>query len=178
MPGPKNQKKRNAPSQKKNKRKTAQFEALVQPTVSQTPPPNTRHPEEDLDTSLRALSLETAYVGVVGPNDMHGAHSSVTTSHLLNPVISPPPEPPTPAISVPYITGAKLPPPSIEDPGSGPRVRDAQAFLCSPFAMRAADATEAPLCAELAQDEVLLMIKELLPEELAIVCPMSDICDF
>ncbi|PPQ91594.1 hypothetical protein CVT25_013692 [Psilocybe cyanescens] len=57
--------------------------------------------------------------------------------------------------------------PFIHDPGNGPRVRDARAFMASFFAQP--PALTDPLCAEFAQDEVLQMLCTILPEETALI---------
>ncbi|KAG6916827.1 hypothetical protein DXG01_005212 [Tephrocybe rancida] len=57
--------------------------------------------------------------------------------------------------------------PFIHDPGNGPRVRDARAFISSPFAQP--PALDDPLCAEFAQEEVLEMLMSILPEEVAYI---------
>ncbi len=57
--------------------------------------------------------------------------------------------------------------PFIEDPGNGPRVRDVHAFLASSFASPAS--VDDPLCAEFAQEEVLQMLRSVLPDETATV---------
>jgi hypothetical protein len=67
----------------------------------------------------------------------------------------------SPAVSNPY----------VEQTSRGIRVRNARTFVASPLASPPADAAEAPLCAELAQEEVLDMLRELLPDELAVVRP-------
>ncbi|KAH7909983.1 hypothetical protein BJ138DRAFT_1009759 [Hygrophoropsis aurantiaca] len=57
--------------------------------------------------------------------------------------------------------------PNIYDPGNGPRVRSARAFLTSFFAQP--PSLDDPLCAEFAQEEVLQMLCTVLPEETAII---------
>ncbi|KAF9228079.1 hypothetical protein BS17DRAFT_745291 [Gyrodon lividus] len=57
--------------------------------------------------------------------------------------------------------------PNIYDPGNGPRVRNARAFLTSFFAQR--PAMDDPMCAEFAQEEILQMLCTVLPEETAII---------
>jgi hypothetical protein len=82
-----------------------------------------------------------------------------------------------------------LPAPYIYDPGNGPRVRDAHAFIsskyfaqepamhvrhCNPSAMTPANPKlllQIPLCAEFAQLEILEMLRTILPEETALACP-------
>ena len=61
--------------------------------------------------------------------------------------------------------------PYIHDPGNGPRVRDARAFLDSYFAQP--PALDDPLCAEFAQEEVLQMLCTILAEETALVSPSN-----
>ncbi|TRM60056.1 hypothetical protein BD626DRAFT_461778 [Schizophyllum amplum] len=58
--------------------------------------------------------------------------------------------------------------PFIYDPGNGPRVRDARAFVDSRYFSHG-PAHEDPLCAEFAQVEVLEMLKTVLPEEVALI---------
>ncbi|KAJ3818803.1 hypothetical protein F5880DRAFT_1490764 [Lentinula raphanica] len=58
--------------------------------------------------------------------------------------------------------------PYIHDPGNGPRVRDTRAFLASRYFSQP-PALDNPLCAEFAQEEVLQMLKTVLPEELALI---------
>jgi hypothetical protein len=174
MPGPRNQKKQRGTEAKKSRKKgtskslvaasLAYAEVVDIPAVVavDTPEPVRAH-----DVSYVALSLNTAYVSIVGPNDASNAAeptSKCIASHP--PRLSPaPPVPPSPLAhdAVPF------PAPCIEDPGSGPRVRDAVAFLASPWAIRPATLDEAPLCAELAEEDVLAMVREILPEELAVV---------
>ncbi|KAF9477981.1 hypothetical protein BDN70DRAFT_880504 [Pholiota conissans] len=57
--------------------------------------------------------------------------------------------------------------PFIHDPGNGPRVRDAKAFMASFFALP--PSMDDPMCAEFAQEEVLQMLCTVLPEELALI---------
>ncbi|KAF7373342.1 hypothetical protein MSAN_00543800 [Mycena sanguinolenta] len=57
--------------------------------------------------------------------------------------------------------------PFIYDPGNGHRVRDTRAFLSSSFA--APPALDDPLCAEFSQDEILQMLRTVLPEETALI---------
>ncbi|KAJ4478132.1 hypothetical protein J3R30DRAFT_3479680 [Lentinula aciculospora] len=58
--------------------------------------------------------------------------------------------------------------PYIHDPGTGPRVRNTRAFLASRYFSQP-PALDDPLCAEFAQEEVLQMLKTVLPEELALI---------
>ena len=62
--------------------------------------------------------------------------------------------------------------PNIYDPGNGPRVRDARAFLSSFFAQP--PALDDELCAEFAQEEVLQMLCTVLPAESATVSTSID----
>ena len=79
-----------------------------------------------------------------------------------------------------------LPAPYIYDPGNGPRVRDAHAFISSkyfaqepamhvrhlqPVGQTPANPFQIPLCAEFAQPEILEMLRTILPEETALACP-------
>jgi hypothetical protein len=185
MPGPRNQKKQRGSDAKKSKKKTSSKTPLADVAYAQVIEVSpTRHAlgevtetTSELDVSFRALSLETAYVGAVSPKNAsqsrENASRPAVPSALDTPASpaepSPLHTPPLPSLTL-YSHTDGLPPPCIEDPGSGPRVRDTLTFLASPFAVRPAEAADAPLCAELAQDEVLSMIQELLPAELALVC--------
>ncbi len=64
-------------------------------------------------------------------------------------------------------------PPFIHDPGNGPRVRDAKMFMNSSFAQP--PALDDPLCREFAQEEVLEMLKTVLPEETALVGSINKV---
>ena len=64
-------------------------------------------------------------------------------------------------------------PPFIHDPGNGPRVRDAKMFMKSFFAQP--PALDDPLCREFAQEEVLEMLKTVVPEETALVGSINKI---
>lgn len=57
--------------------------------------------------------------------------------------------------------------PPIYDPGTGPRVKSMGEFLRSSFASEPTWDDE--LCAEFAQEEMLEMLREVLPEEMALV---------
>ena len=57
--------------------------------------------------------------------------------------------------------------PPIYDPGTGPRVKSMGEFLRSSFASEPAWDDE--LCAEFAQEEMLEMLRAVLPEEMALV---------
>jgi len=57
--------------------------------------------------------------------------------------------------------------PPVYDPGTGPRVRSMGKFLRSRFASE--PTWEDELCAEFAQEEMLEMLREVLPEEMALV---------
>lgn len=57
--------------------------------------------------------------------------------------------------------------PPIYDPGTGPRVKSMGEFLRSSFASE--PTLEDELCAEFAQEEMLEMLSEVLPEEIALV---------
>jgi hypothetical protein len=177
MPGPRNQKKHRAEAKKAKKKEKGAAKALVPATLAyaeviDVPPvaPETSGSTSVLDASYVALSLETAYVGTVCPNGLSNA-----TENLMrckpSPSVSTSPSAPVP--SPPALNEEAFPTPCIEDPGSGPRVRDAVAFLASPWAIRPATRDEAPLCAELAEEEVLSMIREILPEQLAVVRALS-----
>ncbi|KAL0577609.1 hypothetical protein V5O48_004370 [Marasmius crinis-equi] len=71
--------------------------------------------------------------------------------------------------------------PCIHDSGNGPRVRNTREFLQSPFFAQP-PALDDPLRAEFAQEEVLQMLKTVLPEEMALILwynksrAMSRIC--
>ena len=57
--------------------------------------------------------------------------------------------------------------PPIHDPGTGPRVKSMGEFLRSSFASEPTWDDE--LCAEFAQEEMLEMLRTVLPEEMALV---------
>ena len=57
--------------------------------------------------------------------------------------------------------------PPIYDPGTGPRVRSMGEFLQSSFASE--PTWEDELCAEFAQEEMLEMLRAVLPDEMALV---------
>ena len=58
--------------------------------------------------------------------------------------------------------------PPVYDAGTGPRVKSMGEFLRSSFASEPTWDDE--LCAEFAQEEMLEMLREVLPEEMALVC--------
>lgn len=64
--------------------------------------------------------------------------------------------------------------PPVYDPGTGPRVRSMGEFLGSSFASEPTWDDE--LCAEFAQEEMVEMLREVLPEEMALVstCDVRD----
>ena len=62
---------------------------------------------------------------------------------------------------------ALLAAPNVYDPGTGPRVRNAKAFLASYFAQP--PSLNDALCAEFAQEEILEMLCTVLCEDLAMV---------
>jgi hypothetical protein len=183
MPGPRNNK-RVQPKKPKTKAKAAskatQFElaaltpATIPITLGTLGQDDVYRPSTELCMdSVKAVTLEVATIQFV--SSVKETKLAVEQAPTAEPVPAPAPAPapvsPS-ALELPHSTLAEaypdgLPPPCIEDPGTGPRVRDAKAFLASPFAVRTAHAEDAPLCAEMAQEEVLAMIMELLPEELA-----------
>ncbi|KAG8908915.1 hypothetical protein FRB99_000018 [Tulasnella sp. 403] len=59
------------------------------------------------------------------------------------------------------------PPPFITNPGNGPRVLDVVQFLASPFADQ--PSTTDPRCLDLGSPEVLPILAELLPPEVALI---------
>ncbi|CAL1697899.1 unnamed protein product [Somion occarium] len=67
-----------------------------------------------------------------------------------------------------YSYGYSLPKePFIQDPGNGPRVKDINAFLASSFATP--PSLDDPLCAEFAQEDLIDMLCNVLPEETALI---------
>jgi hypothetical protein len=182
MPGPRNNK-RSQPKKPKTKTKAAskathfELAALTPATIPitlGTLGQDVYRPSTELCMdSVKAVTLEVATIQVV--SSVKEAKLAVEQAPTAEPVPAPAPAPalvPPSALELPNSTLGEaysdgLPPPCIEDPGTGPRVRDAKAFLASPFAVRTAHAEDAPLCAEMAQEEILAMIMELLPEELA-----------
>ncbi|EAU87554.1 hypothetical protein CC1G_12353 [Coprinopsis cinerea okayama7 len=73
---------------------------------------------------------------------------------------------PIPEIDSDRVEEIMFTPPFIHDPGNGPRVRDAKAFLASRFFAQP-PAWDNPMCAEFAQEEVLQMLMTVLPDETA-----------
>lgn len=71
------------------------------------------------------------------------------------------------------LEGALLREPPVYDPGTGPRVKSMGEFLRSSFASEPTWDDE--LCAEFAQEEMLEMLREILPEEMALVSVHGNI---
>ncbi|KAA1466804.1 hypothetical protein DENSPDRAFT_831689 [Dentipellis sp. KUC8613] len=100
------------------------------------------------------------------PLTAHDGFLDMTPSPAREPELPPSPSQEPLAVETYDATFALLQKPMIHDPGNGPRVQDARAFMCSSFAQPAC--TSDPLCAEFAQPEVLQMLHTVLPEETAL----------
>jgi len=66
--------------------------------------------------------------------------------------------------------------PPIYDPGTGPRVRSMDEFLRSSFASEPTWDDE--LCAEFAQEEMLEMLRTVLPQEMALVSAAANTAEW
>ena len=173
MPGPRNAKKQKKLQAKKEKKKVSPkspsnpSQPPVPPPPGLTPPPLipelhdlTRESEETIVTKLYnsdsipilpypALSHPSTPKYLDGSDDSHDYND---TSELQASILS----------------SQTLPKePYIHDPGNGPRVKDMDAFLASPFAAR--PSLDDPLCAEFAQEDLIDMLCQVLPEETALV---------
>ncbi|KAI5823217.1 hypothetical protein K523DRAFT_287079, partial [Schizophyllum commune Tattone D] len=179
MPGPNNSKKK-----KQQKKKAAKAKRVAQaahnhsapPTGEQTPectkplsPTRTQGPSSTPRAQSRppsSLQRDTSHSypppPQQPPSSSHPPHHAPRQSSPFDPDHSIFPSqqhaPPSPLPAEPF----------IYDPGNGPRVRDARAFVDSRFFAHA-PAYEDPLCAEFAQAEVLEMLMAVLPDELALI---------
>ncbi|KAI4520216.1 hypothetical protein K525DRAFT_204212 [Schizophyllum commune Loenen D] len=176
MPGPNNSKKKKQQKKKAAKAKRAAQAAhddSAPPTGEQTPECTKQQTSEDArqsipksctrprsDSSPQLRSAQTNRPPSHEPIHEHPspAHYPQQLSRIPQPTSYPPQHEPTPLPAQPF----------IYDPGNGPRVRDARAFVDSPFFAHA-PAFEDPLCAEFAQGEVLEMLRMVLPEEMALI---------
>ncbi|KAI0063345.1 hypothetical protein BV25DRAFT_419235 [Artomyces pyxidatus] len=157
MPGPTNHKKKKKQPRKKGNR---------------AKPPSSTNNNLSVNDSDFQVSNDSSYELPKQPTiaqqlealceqqDLLAIHPHHDSSHSSN--SESPPHTPTDDES----TLALLQNPIIFDAGSGPRVRDARAFISSYFAQR--PCMSDPLCAEFAQPEVLQMLRTVLPEETAL----------
>ncbi|KAL1731439.1 hypothetical protein EV714DRAFT_271676 [Schizophyllum commune] len=176
MPGPNNSKKKKQQKKKAAKAKRAAQAAhddSAPPTGEQTPectkqqtPENARQSTPKSRTRPRSgPSPQLRSAQTNRPPSHEPIHEHYLPAHYpqqLSPI-------PQPTSYSPQHEPIPLPQqPFIYDPGNGPRVRDARAFVDSPFFAHA-PAFEDPLCAEFAQGEVLEMLRMVLPEEMALI---------
>ncbi|TFY55449.1 hypothetical protein EVG20_g9314 [Dentipellis fragilis] len=173
MPGPSNARRKKKTHKKKDKG------VKVLPSES---------PEDIWHTSERSGELEgervvdrLAELSISGEEDTpipvvlqppleplaaHEGFLDLSPSPVPEPELPPSPSEEPLALETYDATFALLQKPMIHDPGNGPRVQDARAFMRSSFAQPAC--TSDPLCAEFAQPEVLQMLHTVLPEETAL----------
>ncbi|KAI5887652.1 uncharacterized protein SCHCODRAFT_02638615 [Schizophyllum commune H4-8] len=176
MPGPNNSKKKKQQKKKAAKAKRAAQAAhddSAPPTGEQTPeftkppsltriqgPPSKARAQSRPPSSLQRHTSHSN-PPQQPPSSSHPPHHAPRRSSPLAPDFFFPSQqhaPPSPLPAEPF----------IYDPGNGPRVRDARAFVDSRFFAHA-PAYEDPLCAEFAQEEVLEMLMTVLPDELALI---------
>ncbi|KAI0370898.1 hypothetical protein BV20DRAFT_943059 [Pilatotrama ljubarskyi] len=153
MPGPRNQKKKRAVQNKKDRRPLPQPPVSTSKSPSPTPAPATPPPPPAV---LAAQHVSEGYA-----YDAH--HQSQRDLYEKYTVQYPPQEP----LDEAPIPSALLKTPFIHDPGNGPRVKDPRAFLASRFA--APPSLDDELCAEFAEEAVLQMLCTVLPEETALI---------
>ncbi|KAF8875722.1 hypothetical protein CPB84DRAFT_1966704 [Gymnopilus junonius] len=171
MPGPSN-KRKGKPKGKNSKRKS---DTLPQQPLRSTPPPAPG--SDDADSFERDEPFQPEWV-------WHTSNHSSPPSSPSPPFLRTPPpisfdlhDLKKELSQLPYIGVREdvskaveevlLQDPFLYDPGNGPRVRDARAFMGSFFARP--PALEDPLCAEFAQEEVYQMLSTVLPEETALI---------
>ena len=165
MAGPRNQKKR---KQKKKDKKTPAASTTVDVLNVSEPEPQTVPPPSE----PYIISRESLEAHPFPPNDYeeHAEPCPPPPVPVQDPAEEPaysqyPPYPPEEEGSA--IPPSLLKTPFIHDPGNGPRVKDARAFLSSRFA--APPSVDDPLCAEFADEALAEMLCTVLPEETALV---------
>ena len=165
MAGPRNQKKR---KQKKKDKKTPAASTTVDVLNVSEPEPQTVPPPSE----PYIISRESLEAHPLPPNDYeeHAEPCPPPPVPVQDPAEEPaysqyPPYPPEEEGSA--IPPSLLKTPFIHDPGNGPRVKDARAFLSSRFA--APPSVDDPLCAEFADEALAEMLCTVLPEETALV---------
>ena len=165
MAGPRNQKKR---KQKKKDKKTPAASTTVDVLNVSEPEPQTVPPPSE----PYIISRESLEAHPFPPNDYeeHVEPCPPPPVPVQDPAEEPaysqyPPYPPEEEGSA--IPPSLLKTPFIHDPGNGPRVKDARAFLSSRFA--APPSVDDPLCAEFADEALAEMLCTVLPEETALV---------
>ncbi|KIJ18157.1 hypothetical protein PAXINDRAFT_110644 [Paxillus involutus ATCC 200175] len=146
MPGPCNTKRKKKCQSSRDKKVPSSRTSLDSQTDDQTTPPPLYEPDPPQPLNLDHL------------NDLCPEYDAYH-----------PHEPPDSCDPPPDNLGAESPltAPNIYDPGNGPRVRNACAFLSSFFSQP--PAMDDPMCAEFAQEEILQMLRTVLPEETAII---------
>lgn len=168
MPGPRNSKKQKKIQAKKDKKKSSpRTEKSSQPHA--LPPPPGLTPPPSIDSISTLYSEDSLIVKL---------YNSASIPTLPYPILS---HPSTPKYddnddlyenddTYPEDARPSLPKePFIHDPGNGPRVKNMNTFLSSPFA--APPSLDDPLCAEFAQEDLVDMLCQVLPEETALVSP-------
>lgn len=173
MPGPGNIKKMKKAQNKKDKRTKGRSSLSAVDTPSSNDSSFDTSNEASLESADTAEHAPDAPIPTLRPpSPPESPKPSSILSHLENDVDTPSshesPLPSTPPEEEddPTLTFLKKPM-MIHDPGNGPRVRDAPAFISSSFAQP--PCMDDPLCAEFAQQEVLQMLRTVLPEETALV---------
>ena len=196
MPGPRNQKKKKSPQNKKGPGKKGPVpqpepveqveDASSNVTSSNTSSQQPAHadhrssPAPLAPSPPPALSVTTDGASdkpTVLPHDRDDnghthEHSSYPEEHDIYPEVQYATYSPySPYLEEPAgatsIPSSLLKPPFIHDPGSGPRVKDVHAFLESRLA--SPPSLDDPLCGEFADEAVLQMLCTVLPEETAMV---------
>ncbi|KAF8970604.1 hypothetical protein BDZ97DRAFT_1901973 [Flammula alnicola] len=155
MPGPSNNKRKGKSRGKNPKRQSGN---LPRPLQTQTQylavPSNDQHQLSSNDASSEPSSASTPSLKTPSPVTFDFSPHRKELSSLDDDI------PRT-------VEEVMLQEPFIHDPGNGPRVRDARAFMSSFFAKP--PAMDDPLSAEFAQEEVLQMLCTILPEETALI---------
>ncbi|KIJ61225.1 hypothetical protein HYDPIDRAFT_177122 [Hydnomerulius pinastri MD-312] len=148
MPGPCNIKKKKKQQTKREKKGLSARPSLDSQVEHDDPPPPVYEPERVINDLNDLCPEYDAYEPYEPPQ---------------------PYEPPEPYRPLTHESDDDLLPstPNIYDPGNGPRVRNARAFLSSFFAQP--PSLDDPLCAEFAQEEILQMLCTVLPEETAVI---------
>ncbi|TFK37608.1 hypothetical protein BDQ12DRAFT_652665 [Crucibulum laeve] len=185
MPGPSNSKSKKRKAKGKSKAPTT----ATTTTATTTTTTNQTTKADDADTSLESTNTtpSSCYYHSFSPSPPSSPSPTLLTppppfqllpanplfpfSHYTDTDYPLPPHPSKPILDPhlhPYIESVLLTQPYIHDPGNGPRVRDPRAFLEGKFFVQDV-ALDDPMCAEFAQEEVLEMLKTVLPEETALI---------
>ena len=180
MPGPRNQRKKKQAQNKKKQQPSLSAEGV--PLAQSASQPNSEPaPSNSCPAPLTAPDIGDATLQEAAnlAQDYAPEHSSlpppqVSFIRLLEEsaelYVHTPPARSTPDShekNEPPIPPSLLKIPFIHDPGNGPRVKDARAFITSSLA--APPSVDDPLCAEFAEEAVFQMLCTVLPEETALV---------